>query len=124
MPSAIRPFRAFFGLGLFTGLVVATGSSPATLHWPNIQFSSIDTLLYGSSALPLITLNCAARDNTTVGAEWLRIAYHDMSTHDVNDGSGGLDGSIVYELDRPQNIGIGMSNSLTDFTPFASPYVS
>lgn len=25
-----------------------------------------------------------------------------MSTHNVDDGSGGLDGSIVYELDRAQ----------------------
>ncbi|KAF8891279.1 heme peroxidase [Infundibulicybe gibba] len=35
-------------------------------------------------------------------AEWLRFAFHDMSTHNVNDGTGGLDSSIAYELGRPE----------------------
>ncbi|KAG6808618.1 hypothetical protein H0H93_016685, partial [Arthromyces matolae] len=51
-------------------------------------------------------------------------AYHDMATHNVSDGSGGLDASIVYELDRPQNVGVGMKQSLLDFAPFSTPYVS
>jgi len=25
-----------------------------------------------------------------------------MATHNVNNGTGGLDGSLVYELDRPE----------------------
>jgi hypothetical protein len=29
-------------------------------------------------------------------------AYHDMATHDIDSGTGGLDASIAYELDRPQ----------------------
>jgi hypothetical protein len=29
-------------------------------------------------------------------------AYHDMATHDATTGTGGLDGSIVFELDRPE----------------------
>lgn len=29
-------------------------------------------------------------------------AYHDMATHDVSDGSGGMDASIRLELDRPE----------------------
>lgn len=29
-------------------------------------------------------------------------AFHDMATHDVGDGSGGLDGSIAYELGRAE----------------------
>lgn len=29
-------------------------------------------------------------------------AFHDMATHNVDDKTGGLDGSIVYELDRPE----------------------
>jgi len=29
-------------------------------------------------------------------------AFHDMATHNVDDGTGGLDGSIVYELGRPE----------------------
>jgi hypothetical protein len=29
-------------------------------------------------------------------------AFHDMATHNVEDRTGGLDGSIVYELERPE----------------------
>ena len=29
-------------------------------------------------------------------------AFHDMATHNADDGTGGLDGSIVYELGRPE----------------------
>jgi hypothetical protein len=29
-------------------------------------------------------------------------AYHDMATHDIESGTGGLDASIAFELDRPQ----------------------
>ena len=28
-------------------------------------------------------------------------AFHDMANHNVDDGTGGVDGSIVYELGRP-----------------------
>ncbi|KAF2135353.1 uncharacterized protein K452DRAFT_303606 [Aplosporella prunicola CBS 121167] len=38
-------------------------------------------------------------------AEWIRSAYHDMSTHDVNTGHGGMDGSIVLETARDENVG-------------------
>ncbi|KAE9382388.1 hypothetical protein BT96DRAFT_1010735 [Gymnopus androsaceus JB14] len=31
---------------------------------------------------------------------------------------GGLDASIMYELDRPQNVGEGMVQSLQDFNGF------
>ncbi len=29
-------------------------------------------------------------------------AFHDFATHNVTDGTGGLDASIIYELDRAQ----------------------
>jgi hypothetical protein len=29
-------------------------------------------------------------------------AYHDSATHNIIDGTGGLDGSIFYELDRAE----------------------
>ncbi|KAJ7062951.1 heme peroxidase [Mycena amicta] len=51
-------------------------------------------------------------------AEWLRVAYHDMATHDVNTGLGGLDASIGYETNRPQNIGSAMNTSLVFFAEF------
>ncbi|GLB40810.1 putative peroxidase family protein [Lyophyllum shimeji] len=47
-----------------------------------------------------------------------------MATHDAGDKSGGLDASVRHELERPQNVGIGMANSLADFNPFRSPSVT
>lgn len=49
------------------------------------------------------------------GAQWLRNAYHDMSTADVFAGTGGLDASIVFEMDRPENIGDAFQETLNIF---------
>ncbi|KAF7350334.1 Peroxidase [Mycena venus] len=53
-------------------------------------------------------------------AEWLRTAYHDMATHNVSTGLGGLDASIGFETDRPQNIGSAMNDSLNFFVSLQS----
>ncbi|KAJ3743513.1 heme peroxidase [Lentinula detonsa] len=89
----------------------------STFQWPNPQLAYADKQLYEGS-LGLLAQNCPPRENTTIPAQWLRIAYHDMSTHNVDDGTGGLDASIQYELDRPQNIGQGQLDSLNDFKAF------
>ncbi|WOL09229.1 hypothetical protein Cni_G17982 [Canna indica] len=39
----------------------------------------------------------------------LRLAFHDAGTFDVDDNSGGMNGSIVHELDRPENAGLNKS---------------
>lgn len=36
----------------------------------------------------------------------LRMVFHDAGTYDMDENSGGMNGSIVYELDRPENIGL------------------
>ncbi|KAJ7476877.1 L-ascorbate oxidase [Mycena galericulata] len=48
-------------------------------------------------------------------AEWLRTAYHDMATHDVATGLGGLDGSIGFETNRPENIGSAFNETVLFF---------
>jgi len=88
-----------------------------TFHWPNPLLAYADKQLYEGPLDELVS-SCSPRDHTTVSAQWLRLAYHDMSTHDVEFGTGGLDASIMYELDRPQNIGTGMAASLLDFNGF------
>lgn len=45
-------------------------------------------------------------------AEWIRTAYHDMATHDAAAGTGGLDASIMFELDRAENIGTAFNTTL------------
>ncbi|KXH38644.1 WSC domain-containing protein [Colletotrichum nymphaeae SA-01] len=53
-------------------------------------------------------------------AEWIRAAFHDMATHDAAAGTGGLDASIFFELDRPENIGGAFNNTFGFFSSFHS----
>nr|XP_043631231.1 putative L-ascorbate peroxidase 6 isoform X2 [Erigeron canadensis] len=39
----------------------------------------------------------------------LRLVFHDAGTYDMDDNSGGMNGSISYELDRPENKGLKKS---------------
>ncbi|KAF3014279.1 hypothetical protein E8E14_011478 [Neopestalotiopsis sp. 37M] len=52
--------------------------------------------------------NVEGRQNA---AEWVRTAYHDMATHDAAAGTGGLDASIMFELDRAENPGSAFNNT-------------
>ncbi|KAK1227053.1 hypothetical protein PQX77_009963 [Marasmius sp. AFHP31] len=84
----------------------------------------LELMLYQDAYIStVLDFPCGERDNTTIAAQWLRLAYHDMSTHNVDDGTGGLDGSIAYELDRPQNVGDGMLKSLNELVFFMNPAV-
>jgi hypothetical protein len=49
-------------------------------------------------------------------AEWVRTAFHDSATHDATTKLGGLDASIQYELDRPENLGAALNNTLADMS--------
>lgn len=53
-------------------------------------------------------------------AEWLRTAFHDMSTANVLLDRGGLDASIVFEIggNGGENKGDAFNNTLTTFAPF------
>ncbi|KAK7352706.1 hypothetical protein VNO80_18134 [Phaseolus coccineus] len=39
----------------------------------------------------------------------LRLVFHDAGTFDIDDNTGGMNGSIVYELERPENAGLKRS---------------
>ncbi|KAJ4794683.1 ascorbate peroxidase 6 [Rhynchospora pubera] len=39
----------------------------------------------------------------------LRLVFHDAGTFDLDSKSGGMNGSIIYELDRPENAGLSKS---------------
>ncbi|KAJ7830415.1 heme peroxidase [Mycena olivaceomarginata] len=59
-------------------------------------------------------------------ADWVRTAYHDMATHNVADGTGGLDASIRFleETSRPENPGTGFNNTLSEVRVVNDRYVS
>lgn len=39
----------------------------------------------------------------------LRLVFHDAGTFDIGEKSGGMNGSIIYEVDRPENTGLNRS---------------
>ncbi|TFK42386.1 heme peroxidase [Crucibulum laeve] len=106
-------------------------SSILGYQWPSPQYDALEGFLYegrrfDGSNMASIQHPCKKRSGTqaSIGAEWLRLAYHDTATHNAAEGTGGLDGSIAFELDRSENIGSGMNASLQDFVSFSSKYVS
>lgn len=50
-----------------------------------------------------------------INAEWVRTVYHDMATADVAAGTGGVDASIGFEMDRPENAGPAAFNETLQF---------
>jgi hypothetical protein len=50
----------------------------------------------------------------------VRTAFHDAATHDATTKIGGLDASIQYELDRPENLGAALNNTLSDIASSVS----
>ncbi|OHW95463.1 peroxidase domain-containing protein [Colletotrichum incanum] len=49
-------------------------------------------------------------------AEWIRTAFHDVATTDAAAGTGGLDGSIWFELARTENGGAAFNNTFSFFS--------
>ena len=92
-----------FGFLLLLGQILAIHAVSQT------TLGLLETLLFEDSLFDVVG-GCVARvvanpndtSITPVAAQWIRLAYHDMATHDVDNGTGGLDGSIAFELDRDQ----------------------
>ncbi|KAF9480740.1 heme peroxidase [Pholiota conissans] len=107
-------------------------STVAAYTWPSPQYDALEEFLYegiDKTGVPIATLasGCLSRlfnGGPTINAEWLRLAYHDMATHNITDGTGGLDASIYYELLRAENVGAGMKDTLVDFRQSFNKYVS
>lgn len=96
-------------------------SSVLGYTWPDPVFDAMERL-YLQQSLGGFDINAAFSTAITpckfgssdrqTAAEWLRTAYHDMATHDVSDGSGGLDASLPFELSRPENVGAGLNDTI------------
>ncbi|GLB35616.1 putative peroxidase family protein [Lyophyllum shimeji] len=96
------PSVSLAALVVLNGFCVGIANSAATMpQWPNPQLDFLEFQL--GFELHIMTWRAA---------------------HDETDGSGGLDASIAVEIDRPQNIGMGMAESLDDFVLFTTPYVA
>ncbi|KAL1640473.1 hypothetical protein SLS58_006972 [Diplodia intermedia] len=98
---------ALAGLGLLQAL-----PSTAEYVWPS-KYDYLEDLRYLQTGYirngfidgvnPCSFSSAGAGRQTA--AEWVRTAYHDMSTHDAATGTGGLDASIMFETERDENVG-------------------
>ncbi|KAJ6484881.1 heme peroxidase [Mycena sanguinolenta] len=117
----------YHSLGLFLRLASTTQFvfGAAVFNWPDPLLDTLEDQLYlpGVSTVSEAALHCLTRDDSTVAAQWLRLAYHDMANHNSTTGTGGMDASIMFEFTRPQDIGIGMFKSLSDFAFDLNGYV-
>jgi hypothetical protein len=89
---------------LFLSLLALTSSYPTG----NVEVDSyFDTTmsgyfeLFAHNQLTLNHPNSSRCDG--LARRYVRATFHDFATFNITDGSGGLDGSIQYELDRPEN---------------------
>ncbi|KAF8912080.1 L-ascorbate oxidase [Gymnopilus junonius] len=121
------------GLLLFFSLYLLSLLTPfsSAYTWPSPQYDALEGLLFegrrsDGSSLSSIVHPCRKRTGTlaSIPAEWFRFAFHDMATHNVDNGTGGLDGSLVYELNRPENFGLGFNQTQSDFSAFPNKLVS
>ncbi|CAA7266750.1 unnamed protein product [Cyclocybe aegerita] len=117
------------------GIVILALAYPAlSAKWPNHERDEPENFVYeGRREHPGgfikdfygLLANCVPDANaggSSIAAQWVRFAYHDMSTHNIDEGIGGLDGSIRYELDRDENIGLNFT--LRSFVGHANRYLS
>jgi hypothetical protein len=56
--------------------------------------------------------------------QWMRVGFHDFATANVAKGTGGMDASIGWETNRPENSGTAMNDSLSFFNPFVNKHAS
>lgn len=130
MPS--QKFLVYTVVGLN---LAASAYATSSYTWPDPKIDTLEFMLYEQSGFDVNTpaafiIPCGQLDaifgpGRSVSAEWLRTAYHDMATADIDAGTGGIDASIGFELqDRDENPGVGFSETLGILRQFLSPQSS
>ncbi|RYC59987.1 hypothetical protein CHU98_g6227 [Xylaria longipes] len=101
--------------------------------WPDVHIDQLESYLYEQNGYvitsPVLAVGgCDGFGSPSFGrifgAEWLRTAYHDMATHNVTAGTGGLDASIFFELDRAENPGSAFPETLNSLQGFQNTRAS
>ncbi|KAF7375657.1 Peroxidase [Mycena sanguinolenta] len=110
--------------------------------WPSPQLDALEALRFnqdghnqGGIAVFIepcdrFVLDTGSNVDSTSGrsnvADWVRTAYHDMATHNVTDGTGGLDASIRFPQEslRTENVGNGFNNTVEALGSVINRYVS
>ncbi|OAA77589.1 WSC domain containing protein [Akanthomyces lecanii RCEF 1005] len=86
------------------------------------QLSSFKARKFSDTVSPCT--NEASGPGRQNAAEWLRVGFHDMSTANTYFKTGGLDGSLQYELDNGDNTGPGHKTTLEFMSKYVSPRTS
>lgn len=126
-------------LGTLTAPAILAHTSLAALYYPTPQASFLEHILvdnwgaYASNFSSAIT-PCsnyvtevgepAVNSGRTTAAQWMRVAFHDFVTADVEAGTGGVDASIGFETARGENSGSAFNDSFTFWAPFVNDAVS
>jgi len=106
--------------------VLQHGAAPAAAvpTWPSSIDELEDIMMLNTGyrardfAVAVTPCSFSAQGNGRIAsAEWLRVAFHDMATGNIFQGTGGLDASLMYELGG-DNIGPAFVTTLTTFAPF------
>ncbi|KAI0122886.1 hypothetical protein BJ170DRAFT_116294 [Xylariales sp. AK1849] len=102
------------------GILLCLGTlAAADPTWPSAndeleeimyQVSGFNARQFGGTVIPCS--NEASGPGRQNAAEWLRTAFHDMATASQSRGTGGLDGSLQYEVGRGENTGPGFQTTL------------
>ncbi|KAJ0103857.1 WSC domain-containing protein [Diaporthe amygdali] len=109
-------------VAIITGIAALAQATEAAYVWPS-QYDEIEDILYlqtGYRSRGFVegVTPCSFGGNIAgrqFAAEWIRTAFHDVATADVAAGTGGLDGSIWFELDRAENGGSAFNNTFSFF---------
>ncbi|KAJ7172936.1 heme peroxidase [Mycena crocata] len=125
----------------FTAVVFACLGTTAAYLWPSPKLDALEAMRFdqngpANSRLAIIgfvdpcfqfafgdSADSTGRANVP---DWIRTAYHDMATHNITDGTGGLDASIRFaeEQGRPENPGDGFSNTIIALIGSSNRYIS
>ncbi|KAJ6522481.1 heme peroxidase, partial [Mycena capillaripes] len=106
--------------------------------WPSPQLDALEAARFDQTGhnagriagfiQPCDTFFLGGLDSTgrsNVG-DWLRTAYHDVATHNITDGTGGMDASIRFadEQVRAENVGDGIPNTIGLLFTVTGRYIS
>jgi hypothetical protein len=107
-------------IALYASFILVVAQSSTAYTWPDLETDYLESLVYQQLGAThgLIfagdVVDCIFPTNEA--AKWLRTAYHDMATADVEAGTGGIDASIGFELGRDENRGNGLPDTLKQFS--------
>ncbi|KAF5366138.1 hypothetical protein D9757_010957 [Collybiopsis confluens] len=117
-------------------VLLSAASGLGSYVWPNHLYEELEHLLVDQEGFnrggyfkrAITPCTHYVNGDQTLGrmsaAQWLRTAFHDYATANIHDGTGGVDASIGWETDRPENVGSAFNDSMSFFAPFVNKHVS